>query len=142
MECNQYVPNLLSHPSLHVMKLKNVSSEQECEVPFNIWFPFINAEKAIKYASSSDYDNQLQFEGCALDQVNSYYTSENESRLTYGQTDAMVDATKRDSSKRISEEEKVNAVLGPLFKIRKEREIRAKVKEEAKRIQEENALNI
>ena len=42
----------------------------------------------------------------------------------------MVDATKRDSSKRISEDDKRIAVIGPFYKIKMEREIRARIKQE------------
>ena len=54
----------------------------------------------------------------------------------------MVDATKRDSSKRISEDDKRVAVIGPLYKIKMEREIRARVKEEKMRHQEEEVLKV
>lgn len=65
------------------------------------------------------------------------------SRMTYGQTDAMVDGLIRPSSKAITEEEQQMAIMGPLFKIKKEKEARAKLKAkqaEAKRIEDEKRM--
>lgn len=50
----------------------------------------------------------------------------------------MIDVTKRASTRAVTEEEKQMAIMGPLFKIKKEKEARAKLKAEqaeAKRIE-------
>ena len=60
--------------------------------------------------------------------------------MTYGTTDAMIDVTKRASTRAVTEEEQQMAIMGPLFKIKKEKEARAKLKAEqaeAKRIEQE-----
>lgn len=50
----------------------------------------------------------------------------------------MIDVMNRPSSRAVTEEEKQMAIMGPLFKIKKEKEARAKLKAEqaeAKRIE-------
>ena len=66
--------------------------------------------------------------------ANTRTKDEYQSRMTYGDTDAMIDVTKRASSKPVSEEEKMAAIMGPMYyKKKKEREERArKAESEAK----------
>jgi hypothetical protein len=56
LQCQEEVSDALSHQSMHPMVLMNGTSDQQPEkcVPFNVWFPYINSDKAIKYASSTD----------------------------------------------------------------------------------------
>jgi hypothetical protein len=60
--------------------------------------------------------------------------------MTYNDTEAMVDVLRRPSSRAVTEEEKQMAVAGPMFKIKKEKEERARLKaqkEEAERLEKE-----
>ena len=56
LQCQEVMSDALSHTLVHPMVLMEGTSEEEQEkyVPFNVWFPYINSDKAIKYASSTD----------------------------------------------------------------------------------------
>ena len=62
------------------------------------------------------------------DFFNQAHKRDYQSRMTYGQTDAMIDDTQ--DARVMTEEEKQMAIMGPLFKIKKEKAARAKLKAE------------
>ena len=83
-------------------------------------------------------DREDEFD--ADDFFNQAHSRDYQSRMTYGTTDAMIDVTKRASTRAVTEEEQQAAIMGPLFKMKKEKEARAKLKAEqaeAKRVEQE-----